>query len=367
MPARKRPAKRITTTTRDTHPRVATLSDCGDLFSAIIRRAFRSGAYRLSSNGVRALRFDGGSVQIEDVAEPRPCDETVIVRVRLAGICNTDLEIVRGYMGFRGTLGHEFVGVVEDGPEELRDQRVVGEINFACQTCALCAQGLQRHCQRREVMGILGADGAFAELVRIPAANLHPVPDGVTDEQAVFTEPLAAAFEILEQVHIEPGRDCVVLGDGKLGLLVAQVLHHAGARVVCVGRHPEKLAILAKRDIDTTLLDDWRGDPVSLVVEATGSAEGFDRAVAALRPRGTLVLKTTVSERPSLDLAPLVVDEIQVVGSRCGPFPPALRALETGAVDVDSMITERRELSEGVEALRRADGRGVLKVLLETS
>ncbi len=316
---------------------------------------------------MRALRFDGSGVQVDDIAEPRPCDETVVVRVGLAGICNTDLEIVRGYMGFRGTLGHEFVGVVEEGPDELRGQRVVGEINFACQTCPICIQGLQRHCPLRQVMGILGADGAFADLVRVPVANLHPVPEGVSDEQAVFTEPLAAAFEILEQVHIEPGRDCVVLGDGKLGLLVAQVLHHAGAHVLCVGRHREKLDLVAKRDIETVLLDEWRGDRVSLVVEATGSAEGFERAVAALRPRGTLVLKSTVSERPSLDLAPLVVDEIQVVGSRCGPFPPALRALEMGAVDVLSLITERMHLSDGVEALRRAGSHGTLKVLLETS
>ena len=216
-------------------------------------------------------------------------------------------------------------------------------------------------------MGIQQADGAVAEYVNVPVANLHAVPDAVSDDLAVFTEPLAAAFEILEQVHIEPGRDCVVLGDGKLGLLVAQVLHHAGARVLCVGRHQEKLDLVAKRDIETALFDEWRGDRVSLVVEATGSAEGFERAVAALRPRGTLVLKSTVSERPSLDLAPLVVDEIQVVGSRCGPFPPALRALEIGAVDVLSLITERMHLSDGVEALRRAGSHGTLKVLLETS
>lgn len=314
---------------------------------------------------MRALHFDGQSVRIADVPEPEPCDESVLVRVSLAGVCNTDLEIVRGYMGFRGTLGHEFVGSVEQGPEELRGQRVVGEINFACRSCPICAQGLQRHCPSRRVMGIVAADGAFAELVRVPVANLHPVPDGVPDELAVFTEPLAAAFEILEQVHIEPGRECVVLGDGKLGLLAAQVLHQAGARVLCVGKHPEKLAILAKRDIETVLLDRWRGDPVSLVVEATGTAEGFERATAALRPRGTLVLKSTVSERPSVDLAPLVIDEIHVVGSRCGPFPPALRALELGSVDVRSLVSERVPLERGTDALQRAGAPGVLKVLIE--
>ena len=312
-----------------------------------------------------ALRFDGSSARVEDVPEPETCDESVLVRVTLAGVCNTDLEIAKGYMGFSGVLGHEFVGRVEGGPEELRGQRVVGEINFACQSCPICAQGLQRHCPSRQVMGILEADGCFAEQVRVPAANLHAVPDAVSDELAVFTEPLAAAFEILEQVHVEPGRNCVVLGDGKLGLLVAQVLHQAGARVLAVGRHPEKLAILAKRDIETCLESEWRGDLASLVVEATGTPEGFEQAVAATQPRGTLVLKSTVAESPGLNLAPLVIDEISVVGSRCGPFPPALRALETGAVDVASLVCDRIPLARGDEALRRALEPGVLKVLVE--
>lgn len=316
---------------------------------------------------MRALRFDGGEVRLEDVAEPQPSGDDAVVRVHLAGICRTDLEIVRGYMGFHGTLGHEFVGTVEEGPEAWRGQRVVGEINFACQACSLCAQGLQRHCPRRKVMGILDADGAFADRVRVPASNLHPVPAGVTDEQAVFTEPLAAAFEILEQVRIEAGQDCVVLGDGKLGLLVAQVLHHAGARVRCIGRHTEKLARLAGRDIETALLEDCGDLRASLVVEATGSAEGFQRAMDAVLPRGTLVLKTTVSERLNLDLSPLVINEIQVVGSRCGPFTPALRALETGAVDVTPLIAGRVPLSQGLDALDQAGLRGALKVLIETT
>jgi threonine dehydrogenase-like Zn-dependent dehydrogenase len=314
---------------------------------------------------VRALHFDGSRVELRDAPDPTPGDDSVLVRVALAGVCNTDLEIVKGYMGFHGVLGHEFVGAVEEGPAEWRGQRVVGEINFACQTCPLCAQGLQRHCPSRQVMGILGADGAFAELVRVPVANLHPVPDAVSDEAAVFAEPLAAAFEILEQVHIEPGRDCVVLGDGKLGLLVAQVLHQAGARVLAVGRHPEKLAILAKRGIETSLESEWRGALAHVVVEATGTAEGFERAVAATRPRGTLVLKSTVAESAGLNLAPIVIDEIHVVGSRCGPFPPALRALETGSVDVGSLVCARVPLERGVEALQHATKRGALKVLIE--
>jgi len=316
---------------------------------------------------MRALRFDGKAPSVSDVAEPEACDESVLVRVALGGICNTDLEIVRGYMGFRGTLGHEFVGRVEQGPADWRGQRVVGEINFSCQQCPICAQGLQRHCPSRSVMGILEADGAFAELVRVPGGNLHPVPDGVPDELAVFTEPLAAAFEILQQVHIEPGRECLVLGDGKLGLLAAQVLHGAGAKVLAVGKHAEKLAILAKRDIETVLLDDWRGELASLVVEATGTVEGFQCAVEATSPRGTLVLKSTVSESARMNLAPLVIDEITVVGSRCGPFPPALRALETGAIDVRSLITDRFPLSRAPEALDRARQHGALKVLLDPS
>jgi threonine dehydrogenase-like Zn-dependent dehydrogenase len=216
-------------------------------------------------------------------------------------------------------------------------------------------------------MGILRADGAFAELVRVPIANLHPVPAGVSDEHAVFAEPLAAAFEILEQVRVEPGIDCIVLGDGKLGLLAAQVLQTAGANVLAVGRHPEKLAVLSRRGIATRIASDAPLGPASLVVEATGSALGFARAVAALRPRGTLVLKSTHAEQPAVDLAPLVIHELHVIGSRCGPFPPALRALETDAVDVRSLIHARVPLARADEALRMAAQPGVLKVLIETS
>jgi threonine dehydrogenase-like Zn-dependent dehydrogenase len=314
---------------------------------------------------MRALRFDGQSARVLDVPEPEPNEDGVVVRVALAGICATDLELVKGYMGFRGTLGHEFVGRVEAGPGEWAGQRVVGEINFACRRCPVCAEGLPRHCPSRSVMGILEADGAFAECVRVPLENLHAVPEGLEDEVCVFTEPLAAAFEILEQVKVEPGLDCAVLGDGKLGLLVAQVLQEAGARVLAVGHHPGKLAILARRGIETVLTDDWNLAPTSLVVEATGSAEGFARALAATRPRGTLVLKSTLADRSHVDLAPLVIDEIRVVGSRCGPFPPALRALETGSIDVRPLISDRVSLADAEQGLRRAAEPGVLKVLID--
>jgi threonine dehydrogenase-like Zn-dependent dehydrogenase len=316
---------------------------------------------------VRALTWDGSKLALGERAAPEPGAGEARVRVRLAGVCNTDLEIVRGYMGFRGVLGHEFVGEVEDGPDAWRGARVVGEINFACHACATCRRGLPRHCPERRVMGILGADGAFAERVVLPAVNLHRVPDGVPDEAAVFCEPLAAAFEILEQIVVAPGARCVVLGDGKLGLLVAQVLARSGARVRAVGRHPGKLALLAACDVETRLVSDW--DPAAegadLVVEATGSAAGFALARAATRPRGTLVLKSTLAEQVRVDLAPLVIDEIQVVGSRCGPFEPALRALAAGEIAVAPLVSERLPLGRGAQALERAAAPGALKVLLD--
>jgi threonine dehydrogenase-like Zn-dependent dehydrogenase len=314
---------------------------------------------------VRAIHLDGSAVRVIEAPLPEPLPGSARVRVSLAGVCNTDLELVKGYLGFRGVLGHEFVGVVEDGPEHWRGRRVVGEINFACGRCATCARGLPRHCPARRVMGIQGADGAFAEWVRVPIGNLHAVPDDVADECAVFTEPLAAAFEILEQVELVPGTRCLVLGDGKLGLLVAQVLRDAGARVLAVGRHPDKLAILARRGIETRLAEDWTPEPTPLVVEATSSALGFRAAVAATEPRGTLVLKSTVAERPRVDLAPLVIHEIRVLGSRCGPFPPALRALAEGRVEVRALVTDRVPLARGAEALERAAAPGAIKVLIE--
>lgn len=315
---------------------------------------------------MRALRLDARGARIAEVEAPELLPGTALVRVALAGVCNTDLELVKGYMGFRGVLGHEFVGTVLQGPREWQGRRVVGEINFACGRCPTCAAGLPRHCPTRTVMGIQGADGAIAEQVRVPLANLHAVPDAVPDARAVFTEPLAAAFEILEQVEVARGARCLVLGDGKLGLLVAQVLADAGARVLAVGRHPEKLALVAKRGIETSLTADWRPEPFELVVEATGSADGFRAAVAATRPRGTLVLKSTLAESPQVDLAPLVIHEIRVVGSCCGPFAPALRALADESVDVEPLVSARVPLARAEEALALAAAPGRLKVLIET-
>ena len=313
---------------------------------------------------MRALVLDAAGAVVRDVPEPAAAYERAVVRVHVAGICNTDLELVRGYMGFRGVLGHEFVGTVEQGPSDWLGQRVVGEINFACGTCSACRSGLGRHCPTRSVLGILDADGAFAEFVSIPLTNLHRVPDSIDDEAAVFAEPLAAALEILEQLHIEPCTECLVFGDGKLGLLVAQVLDGAGARVAVVGKHPENHAMLRQRGIEALPLDASSGRTAPLVVDATGSAEGFARALAATRPRGALVLKSTVAGKSAIDLAPLVINEIRVVGSRCGPFAPALRALDRSSIDVHALVTEQFDLADAEAALQRAARPGTLKILL---
>jgi threonine dehydrogenase-like Zn-dependent dehydrogenase len=287
------------------------------------------------------------------------------VRVRLAGICSTDLQIFQGYMGFQGVPGHEWVGEVCAGPQAWIGQRVVGEINFACGQCTWCAQDLGRHCPTRRVMGILQADGCFAEYMAVPVSNLHPVPDGVPDAAAVFTEPLAAACEILEQVHVHPGETVVVLGDGKLGLLCAQVLQSTGAHVRVIGKHPAKLALAQSWGLATTLLSAWQPAQADVVVEATGSTEGLALAIDTVRPRGTLVLKSTVAARHTLSLAPLVIHEVTVVGSRCGRFPAALQALAQQRVAVLPLIEHTYPLGAGPEAVAHASRPGSNKILLQ--
>jgi threonine dehydrogenase-like Zn-dependent dehydrogenase len=313
---------------------------------------------------MRALVLDDG-VRFR-TAQPRPVPsaDEVLVRVSCAGVCETDLQLIRGYMGFRGILGHEFVGVAESGPYAGR--RVVGEINCACWQCETCRSGLPSHCPNRTVLGILNHDGAFADYIAVPQKNLHPVPDSLPDEVAVFTEPVAAAFQIPAQIPITRDTRIVVLGDGRLGNLCAQVLARRSGHVLVVGKHESKLALLRSLGIATALLDGTLPDRAAdVVVDCTGSETGLPTALRLVRPRGTIVLKTTVAGTQTLAWAPFVIDEITLVGSRCGPFDQALAALARGEVDVRPLISERLPLSAGVTSLERAQAKGVLKVLID--
>jgi threonine dehydrogenase-like Zn-dependent dehydrogenase len=294
------------------------------------------------------------------------------IRVLLAGICNTDLEIIKGYMGYEGVLGHEFVGVVDECPDapEWVGKRVCVDINAACDAatnmkeCATC--GNPHHCPKRTVIGIVNHHGGFAHYLKAPIRNLYEVPEHVNNEQAVFTEPLAAAFEILEQTPIQPETSVIVLGDGKLGLLIAMALRQKSHDVTLLGRHPEKLAVLDGLGIRTALSEGYIPEQrVDVVVEATGSVAGLTLAMQLVRPRGILVLKSTVADTTGLNLAPIVVDEITLLGSRCGPFDVALAALATGKIPVERLIQNRYPLHQGVQAIEHAAQKGTLKILLD--
>ncbi|MFN2227153.1 MAG: MDR/zinc-dependent alcohol dehydrogenase-like family protein [Anaerolineae bacterium] len=313
---------------------------------------------------MRALVFDDGLRLERNRPIPDPPPGQVLLRTLLAGICNTDLEVVRGYAGFRGVMGHEFVARVERAEDtSLVGRRVVGEINVACGTCVTCRAGRPNHCPWRTALGIRGQDGVLADYFCLPARNLHPVPDEIPDEAAVFVEPLAAASRIPEQVHLRPGDRAIVLGDGKLGLLVAQVLALSGCDLLAVGRHEEKLAILAARGIATRMGHQGLAG-ADVVVECTGRSEGFQVARHLVRPEGTLVLKSTYHGTMEADLSRLVVDEVRLVGSRCGPFPAALRLLAQGLVDVAPLVEAVYPLDEGLAAIEHAGRRGALKVLV---
>src|SRR5260370_9777566 len=336
---------------------------------------------------MKALRCENQKVLVADVPRPN-IDGEALVRVTLSGICNNDLEIGRGYAGFQGTLGHEIVGVIESLPEvaavgrpsgTVQDtgplfsgglltpgQRVVGEINAGCGNCDLCRAGDPRHCGRRTVLGIVGRDGAHAEFLRLPVVNLLPVSDEISDERAVFTEPLAAACGILERAAITKDTRVVVVGDGKLGLLCVQVLATTGARVALVGKHQGKLQIAARRGLETMTIAEAqaRAKKFDVAVEASGSASGFSLALDLLSPRGVLVLKATFHGAAEMDADRIVVEELSVVRSRCGRFGPALEVVKMGVVDVESLISEELRLTEGLRAMQRAKEPGVLKVLL---
>src|SRR2546421_784690 len=315
---------------------------------------------------MKALRYERNQLAVTEVAKPERAGEAV-VRVTLSGICKTDVEIVRGYAGFEGTIGHEFVGLVESAPDEtLVGRRVVGEINAGWGRCALCISGDPRHCPNRTVLGIAGRDGAHAEFLQLPVVNLLTVPDEIPDERAVFAEPLAAAWGITERANVTKETRVAVIGDGKLGLLSAQALALTGAPVLLIGKHPEKLRIAAARGIETATLDQVkkRTREFDVVVEASGAESGFALALDLLRPRGVLVLKSTFKGVTAVDAARIVVDEISIIGSRCGRFAPALELLQDQMVDVESLISEEYALADGVRAMQRATEGGVIKVLL---
>ncbi|HIK07500.1 MAG TPA: alcohol dehydrogenase catalytic domain-containing protein [Trichormus sp. M33_DOE_039] len=317
---------------------------------------------------MKGLWLENNQLQLRtDIPIPEAPPGEVLVRVLRAGICNTDLELVRGYYPYTGVLGHEFVGLVEQGPEHLVNRRVVGEINAVCGHCRFCLRGQTTHCENRTVLGIVNRNGAFADYLCLPVENLHPVPDNVPTEIATFTEPLAAALEIQQQIVICADDRVLVVGDGKLGQLVAQTLALTGCQLLVVGRHPDKLANLAARGIKTGLVDAVTERSFDISVECTGNPDGFAIAHRALRPRGTLVLKSTYAGNLSLDVSALVVDEITLIGSRCGPFPAALELLAAEKVDVRPLIHDTYSLNQGLEAFAQAQRRGVLKVLLEIS
>jgi threonine dehydrogenase-like Zn-dependent dehydrogenase len=312
-----------------------------------------------------AVILENGSVRTRETALPERPAGFALLRLLCAGICNTDLELERGYYGFSGIPGHEFVAeVVDASTPSLVGKRVVGEINLACQDCEWCRRELGRHCPHRTVLGIVNQPGAFEEFFTLPERNLHVVPDGVPNERAVFTEPLAAACEILDQVDMPCSAPVGVLGDGKLGLLIAQVLHANGYRVHLFGRHPDKLAIARAAGVATELANSPPAASFDWVVEATGSPEGLRQAAAITRPRGTVILKSTQHGMVPVDTAPIIVNELTLVGSRCGRFEAALPLLDRDLIRVEEMIAARYRLRDAPQAFARAAQPGVLKVLL---
>ena len=321
---------------------------------------------------MRALRIQDGELNVQNVPEPVP-DGEALVRVLKSGICGTDLELVKGYSGFAGTPGHEFVGVVESAADrpDLVGKRVVGDINAGCGNCAQCLSGDSRHCPDRTVLGIIGRDGAHAEFLNLPTRNLYVVPDGISDEEAVLLEPLAAAVGMNERFDFARAKNAAVIGDGKLGILCARSISamHRGKAVTLVGRNDSKLKLAAAEKIETIFADETANlnGCFDVVVEASGSESGFGSALDLVRPRGTIILKSTYHGLARWDASRVVVNEITVVGSRCGRFEPAIELLASNQIKVDDLISEEFSLSDGVAAFQRAGSKGVLKVLLDMS
>ena len=318
---------------------------------------------------MKAVVFDNGLKLETNYPKPTPEKGEALIKVNTIGICNTDYEITKGYMGYKGILGHEFTGVVEeinDDDKTLLNKRVVGEINCGCGKCDWCKQGLERHCFNRSTLGIWKREGCFAQYVCLPVKNLLEIPANVANEEAVFVEPLAAALEILEQVHIPPYKKVIVLGDGKLGLIIALALNAAGLDITLVGKHEEKLDIAKAQGVKTKLLNDLKIEKAyDFVVEATGSISGFETSLALTKPRGTLILKSTIAASKEFNLAPIVVDEITVVGSRCGQFAPALRLLESKRIDVKPLISDIYNIDDSIKAFERNTEKSSVKVLVK--
>lgn len=320
---------------------------------------------------MKAVVFDGTLRFSSNYPDPEPAQGEALIKIRLAGICNTDLEIVKGYTKFRGVIGHEFVGIVEEikgAGRELLDKRVIGEINCGCGLCEYCVTGLQRHCLARTTLGIHGRDGVLAEKTTLPVTNLFVVPTHVKDEEAVFVEPLAAALEVLEQIHLRPTDRVLILGDGKLGILVALAFSLSHAEVLLAGKYDGKLAIVRDQGVATVRLDALAPKKnFDVVVDATGSPMGLEQALRYVKPRGIVVLKTTSASSATMNLSPIVADEVQVVGSRCGPFGPALRVLSDKRVRVGPLISGVYSFARAAEAFSKARERESLKVLIDFS
>lgn len=321
---------------------------------------------------MKALIFDECLKLDNNYPNPKLKDDEVLIKTSMVGICNTDYEITLGYMGYKGVLGHEFVGVVaevgKNAPKELLNKRVVGEINCACNECPMCHKGLQRHCPNRSTLGIWKKDGCFSEYFTLPYQNVIEISDNITDETATLTEPLAAAYEIIEQVHIKPDAKVAILGDGKLGLSISLVFNALNIDYVHIGKHPEKLKISSDLGAKTMLLDELKDSDYKtfdVVVEATGSVGGFSTSAALVKPRGILVLKSTISATEGLNLASIVVDEITIVGSRCGQFKPILRLLEKGKINVEPLISGVYPVEEFEKAFRENEKKENLKILVK--
>jgi len=318
---------------------------------------------------MQAIELNNSLNYRQDKPIPAVSGDEALIRLKLAGVCATDLELVKGYAGFTGIIGHEFVGVVEAVGQEKHqhwlNKRVVGSINIGCGVCEDCRGDGPEHCANRKVLGIRGHDGAFADYLRLPVGNLHEVPDEVPDEAAVFTEPLAATIRVLKQLAPLPVKPAAVIGPGRLGLLIAKVLALAGYDVEVLGRSEISLALPQQWLLKTALVQDVPANHFDYVVDASGSAEGFSQALRIIKPRGTLVLKSTFAASEPVDLSKVVVGELNILGSRCGPFDEALALLRQGSIPLASMVDARYSLKDGLAALRHAAQPGVRKILLQ--